>query len=255
MIIRVLGSSGSEMPGRNSPCFLIDEHTTLDAGSISNVLIEQDQYKINNIFLTHSHLDHIKSIPFVSENIAISNTPHNINIYSISQVIKLLKDHLFNNSIWPDFTVIPNVDNSIIKLNNLVIGKPLIIKDFSISPYKVNHSIPSVGYLIQTNDHKRIFYTGDTGPNNSVWNKIGNLPLDCLIIEVSFPNNMEKMANISGHLTPKLFQIEISKLKLPPKKIYITHIKQQYADVIKSELDELKIDNINILYDGYIIEI
>jgi cAMP phosphodiesterase len=255
MIIKVLGASGSELPGQNSPCFLLDNHTTLDAGSITNVLNETDQYKINDIFLTHSHLDHIKAIPFISENIAISNTPHNINIYSIGPVIKLLKDHLLNNFIWPDFTAIPTIHNSIIKLIDLTIEKPVIIKDFSVTPFKVNHSIPSVGYLIITNDNKRIFYTGDTGPNNSVWNKIGEIPLDCLIIEVSFPSEMEKLAIITGHLTPKLLSIELSKIKSPPKNIFITHIKQQYHDQIRTELNKLDIYNLNILHDGYIIEI
>ncbi|MBF0539833.1 MAG: 3',5'-cyclic-nucleotide phosphodiesterase [Nitrospirae bacterium] len=255
MIIKVLGASGSELPGQNSPCFLLDNHTTLDAGTISNVLNEEDQYKINDIFLTHSHLDHIKAIPFISENIAISNTPHNINIYSIAPVLKLIKDNMLNNFIWPDFTVIPNIQNSIIKLIDLTIEKPIIIKDFSITPLLVNHAIPAVGYLIKTDDNKRIFYTGDTGPNDTIWDKIGQIPLDCLIIEVSFPDKLEELSIISGHLTPKLLNIELSKIKYPPKHIYITHIKQQYHALIKSELDDLMIDNLNILHDGYIIEV
>ena len=76
-----------------------------------------------------------------------------------------------------------------------------------------------------------------------------------LIIEVSFPNKMEKMAIVTGHLTAKLLRKELSKIKQNPEKIYITHLKPQYLKTIRKELQELKMKNLRLLRDGEIIRI
>ena len=71
MKLKVIGCSGAEFPGHNSPGFLLDEEILFDAGSLTNVLNEREQYKIRNIFITHAHLDHIRSIPFLADNIIV----------------------------------------------------------------------------------------------------------------------------------------------------------------------------------------
>jgi ribonuclease BN (tRNA processing enzyme) len=59
MKIRVLGSSGAELPGYRPPSFLLDGKILFDAGSLTNILPAKDLLKIEHIFITHSHLDHI----------------------------------------------------------------------------------------------------------------------------------------------------------------------------------------------------
>lgn len=104
MKIKVIGCSGAEFPGHNAPGFLLDEEIVFDAGSITGVLDEKAQLKIKSIFITHAHLDHIRSIPFLADNIIIGEKAHQVNILSISPVINTIKRHLFNSSMWPDFT-------------------------------------------------------------------------------------------------------------------------------------------------------
>jgi cAMP phosphodiesterase len=255
MKIRVIGCSGAIFPGHKAPSFLLDDEIVFDAGSITDALNEKAQLKIKNIFITHAHLDHIKSIPFLADNIIVGRKSQQVNILSISPVINTMKRHLFNSSMWPDFTMIPNPSNAILNLLYLKDGKSLSINSYTITPHKVNHAVPAVGYLVEDKKGKRFFYTGDTGPTSLTWKKIGNRKLNCLIIDVSFPNIMRDMAIRTGHLTPELLREEISKMSQPPEKIYITHPKPQYFKTIRTEINRLKMKNIRILREGEIIKV
>jgi ribonuclease BN (tRNA processing enzyme) len=250
MRLKVLGCSGAEFPGHNAPGFLLDNEIAFDAGSITGVLDEKAQMKINNIFITHAHLDHIRSIPFLADNIIVGRKAHQINILSISPVLNVIGKHLFNSSMWPDFTLIPNSDDAILNLIELKVGKPININAYTITPYKVKHTVPAVGYLVEDKKERRFFYTGDTGPSTQTWRMIGNKLIHCLIIDVSFPDSMGNMAIRTGHLTPSLLKEEILKIEQRPDHIFITHPKPQYQRTIKAELDRLRIKNVRMLKDG-----
>lgn len=255
MNIRVLGCSGAELPGHNPPGFLLDGEILFDAGTITTVLDEGEQFKIKNIFITHAHLDHIKGIPFLADNIIVRNTGHTVNIISIGSVLKTIKRNLFNSAVWPDFTILPQPDNAILNLIPVKTHIPITVNDYVITPYKVNHTVPAVGYLVEDRAGKRFFYTGDTGPTDSTWKKIGEKQIHCMIVEVSFPNEMNEMAIKTGHLTAELLRKELLKIKHLPEKIYITHPKPQHFKTIKAELEGLKLKNLSLLKDKQRIRI
>lgn len=255
MKIKVLGCSGAKFPGHNVPGFLLNNEIVFDAGSLTGVLNEKAQLKIKNIFITHAHLDHIRGIPFLADNIIVRNMNHRVNIFSIPPVLKTIKRHLFNSSVWPDFTIIPHPDDAILNLIKLKAGESLNLDDYLVTPYEVNHTVPAVGYLVEDKKKRRFFYTGDTGPSHDTWEKIGDKQIHCLIIDVSFPNSMKGMAIRTGHLTPGLLKEELLKIRCKPENIYITHIKPQYLKAIKEELKKLRIKNLMILKDGDTISI
>jgi cAMP phosphodiesterase len=255
MKIKVLGCSGAEFPGSNFPSFLLDEKILFDAGSITNVLDEGAQSKIEYIFVTHAHLDHIKGIPFLADNIIVGNMRHKVTIMSIPPVINTIKKHLLNSSVWPDFTAIPHPEDAILNLVKLKNDKPIRINDYTITPYEVNHTVSAVGYLVEDKKKRRFFYTGDIGRSGKTWEKIGDRQIHCLIIDVSFPNNMEDVAIRTGHLTPHLLKEELLKVQHMPEFIYITHLKPQHFKTIKTELDRLKMKKLRLLRDGDTIRI
>ncbi len=255
MKIKVLGCSGAEFPGHNTPGFLLDDEILFDAGSLTNVLNGNRQWKIKNIFITHAHLDHIKGIPFLADNIIIKNIGHKVNVASISPVINALKQNLLNGALWPDFTILPNPRDGVLKFVRLHDGRPVTINGYSITAFKVNHSVPAVGYLIEDKGRKRFFYTGDTGPTKSTWKAIGNRRIHGLIIEVSFPNRMEETAITTGHLTARLLREELSEMQRMPDNIFVTHTKPQYLRTIKAEIAGLGLKNLKLLRDGDIIRI
>ena len=255
MKIKVLGCSGAELPGHRPPSFLLDGKILFDTGSLTNVLDIRGQRKIEYIFITHSHLDHIMGIPYLADNLIFREKRHRVNILSIPPVIKTIRKSLLDGSIWPDFTVIPNAHEGILNLIELKSGHSIKIDDYTITPYPVNHSVPATGYLVEDKIKRRFFYTGDTGPTDATWGRIGDKQIHCLIIETSFPNRMEDIAIRTGHLTPRLLKKEILKIKPDPERIFAIHIKPQYFKTIKSELQKLKVKNLRLLKEGETIRV
>ncbi len=250
MNLRVLGCSGAEFPRHRNPGFLLDNEILFDAGSLTNVLNAKEQLKLKHIFITHAHLDHIRGIPFLADNIIIGHWHQSVNILSIPPVLKTVKWSLLNKFLWPDMTVIPSPQKPVLNLVPLKLDKPTHFNRYAITPLKANHSVPAVGYLVEGPDEKSFFYSGDTGPSDTLWRKLRGKEIHCLIIEVSFPNPMEAIALKAGHLTPGLMRRELDKMNPLPKKIYVTHMKPQLSKLIKRELEGLKIRNLTCLRDG-----
>lgn len=255
MKIKVLGSSGAEMPGHRPPSFLLDGKILFDTGSLTNILDAKKQWKIETIFITHPHLDHIMGIPFLADNLLFMKKGLHVKVISIPPVIKAIKKNLLDGSIWPDFTIIPSMHEAILSLQELKPGESIRVNHYTITPYPVNHSVPATGYLVEDHREKRFFYTGDTGPSDTPWRHIGEKQIHCLIIEVSFPNRMEEIAIKTGHLTPRLLAGELQKIKHLPERIFIIHLKPQFFISIQKELRKLKLKNIRILKGGEVITV
>jgi len=253
MILRVLGSSGAEFPGYNQPAFLIDGKILLDGGTIGSCLSESEQWAIKNILITHSHLDHIKAIPFLADNIIVKHKKHSITLYGIKQTLSALRKHLLNDKIWPDFTKISSSIEPVIKLKNITTGNTFDVDGYAVSAYGVNHTVPAVGYIITDKAGRSLLYTGDTGPTEKIWNTPHKV--HTVIVEVSFPNSMQTLAKKTGHLTANLLVRELDKIKHPPEKILITHPKPQYLEQIKKELKNIRNRKIELLRDGKVYEI
>jgi ribonuclease BN (tRNA processing enzyme) len=249
MKLKVLGASGSEFPDFNSPAFLVDDVLLLDAGTIGTKLDEMAQWKIKHILLTHSHLDHIKGIPFLADNIILKKRKHSVTIMAIPDVLRPLRKNLLNNIIWPDFTTIPTTENPVLKVQRIREGRQFRVNTYNIVAHRVNHSVPATGYVLEARNGKRLLYTGDTGPTDKIWEETRK-PIDCAIIEVSMPNSMNQMALLTGHLTASLLKKELKKMRSIPRQILITHPKPQHIARIKKELAKLKMNNIRLLKDG-----
>ncbi|MBI5073660.1 MAG: 3',5'-cyclic-nucleotide phosphodiesterase [Nitrospirae bacterium] len=256
MKVKVLGSSGAELPGYNSPAFLVDRKVLLDAGTIGASLSESKQWEVMNILITHSHLDHIKAIPFLADNIVIKQKKHSVNLYATKETLKTLRDNLLNDRLWPDFTKISASLDPVLKLKTIVPGRPFVVNGYSVTAYPVSHTVPAVGYVLRNERGRTLLYTGDTGPTKKIWASSGRI--NVMIIEVSFPNAMGDLAVKTGHLTPELLSLEIDKMKHLPEKILITHIKPQYMARILKELQEIKKKKqttIQIIKDGRTYEV
>ena len=253
MKIQVLGCAGAELPGHNMPGVLIDRTVLLDAGTIGLALDFQDQKDIENIFITHAHLDHIKAIPFFADNLVTRETGHTVSIHSDPEVIQILKQHLFNGLLWPDFSVIPSVENPTIRYVPMASETTVKLNKHRVTAYHVNHTTPAVGYLVVSDSGKRIVYTGDTGPTDQIWQACDEHVLEAVIIEMSFPNRMTDLAIKTGHMTPDLLAKEILKMKNLPLRFFISHSKPLYMEEIYDELAEISREYIEILQDGQVI--
>lgn len=252
MKLRVLGSAGAEFPDFRPPAFLIDDRLLLDAGTIGSVLTEEEQWGLQHIFVTHSHLDHIRAIPALADNIIIKNLRHSVRVSSIQDVISAMRTHMFNNVIWPDFSVIPSPESPVISFETIEAGVEYAVSGYRILAIPVNHTVPAVGYRV-CKESTTLVYTGDTGPTEEIWQYVNGI--DALIVEVSFPNSMESMALMTRHLTCSLLSAELEKIARLPKRILITHPKPQYYDIIRTEIESLGLKEIELLHDGAIFDL
>ena len=183
MQITVLGSSGSEVPGQNPPAFLIDDFLLLDAGTVSLSLGREAQCRITHIFLTHAHLDHIKAIPFLVDNIVSTDQGCQLTVLSGKEVIEDLKRNIFNDRIWPDFTALPDSRRPVIRFQEISPGEPVTLRGYTVSSATVNHCVPAYGYLIENTAKASLVYTGDTGPTENIWRLMGRRRVKALIID------------------------------------------------------------------------
>ena len=168
--LRILGCSGGIGKGLRTTSFLFDDDTLIDAGTGVGDLTVNQLRKVDRIFLTHSHLDHISSIGFIPDAVGASrNRP--ITVYGLPETLEAVERHIFNNVIWPDFTRIPTRESPFVVLQPIQIGKAVRIGARSVTALPVSHSVPAVGYALDSGEGKLV-YTGDMGPSNELWKAI-----------------------------------------------------------------------------------
>jgi cAMP phosphodiesterase len=251
MRIHILGGHGGMADGYSMTSFLIDKDLLVDAGSVASKLSIEDQKKINHILISHCHLDHIKDLAFISDNcFGLREKP--FEVYTHLTVKNIIKDHLLNNIIWPDFTSLPDKENPTIRINVVKEEVKFSLGCYTIIPVKVNHACDAMGFIISDEDSS-VLFTLDTGPTDRIWEIAkGVNNLKAIFTEVSFPNSLLNVALASQHHTPRSLHDELSKM---PKEIpvILTHLKPNYRDEIMKDIRDLHEDRIQVLQkDGEI---
>jgi ribonuclease BN (tRNA processing enzyme) len=203
--------------------FLVDHDILIDAGTGVGDLEVVELAAIDHIFVTHSHLDHIQSIPLLADTVlGLREKP--VIIHATRETTQILKDHIFNWKVWPDFTVIPSGNNPLLVYQEIEVGVTVDLGGRRFTPLPANHVVPAVGFRIDSGDNSLVF-TGDTTTCDELWeevNKIHNLRH--LIIETAFSNADLELARLSKHLCPSLLLAELNKMQAKAQ-IYITHLK------------------------------
>ncbi|PLY04995.1 MAG: phosphohydrolase [Arcobacter sp.] len=256
--LKILGASGSKTKFTGTTSFQIFKDIIVDAGNVIGTLGDE-ALKINHIFLTHSHSDHIIDLPFIIEGFFEQRTEPLV-VYGSEETINSLKAHTFNDEIWPDFSKI-NLLNSeekslVFKMINA--NETIHLNTYSITPFIANHIPGSFGFKIIKDHQNGYVISGDTYENKVLWDVInGDKRIKSLIIECSFPSNMQELAQTSKHLTPKILKKELNNLKREDVQIFIYHLKPLYYKKMLEEINEFKIlsKGGKILEDGDVIHI
>jgi ribonuclease BN (tRNA processing enzyme) len=234
MKLRILGCGGGIGGGMRTTSLLIDHDILIDAGTGVGDLSLEDLARIDHIFITHSHLDHVACIPLLVDTVgSLRDTP--ITVHATPATLDILKEHLFNWKMWPDFTRIPNLQTPFMRYETLAVGRTVDIGGRMITPVPANHVVPTVGFHLDSGKGSLVF-TGDTTTNDALWkvvNEIDNLKY--LIIETAFCNADKDIAMASKHLCPSMLADELAKMTRSPE-IYITHLKPGEAEQTMREI-------------------
>ena len=254
MKVKVLGCSGG-IGGKHlrTTSLRLDNDVLIDAGTGVTDLSLTVLSMIDHIFLTHSHLDHIATIPFIVDTVgAMRDKP--LTIYGIEETIETLKKHIFNWSVWPDFATIPTAEKPFMRYQRIKLGQTISFGSRKLTVLPANHTVPAVGYLLDSGRGSLVF-TGDTYINDALWKVVNRIPnLKYLIIETAFCNREKQLAVASKHLCPSLLAEELAKLERSAE-IFITHLKPGEIELTMQEIEEYAGDyKPRMLQNGQVFE-
>ena len=248
MRVRVLGAYGGSTPWHRQTSFLLDGTVSLDAGALTQSLTLEEQSRVRSIVVTHSHLDHVASLPFLVENV-FGRAPGAIEVVAPKDVAGLLQDHLFNDAIWPDFTRIPNHLLPAVTFRVVEAGVPFRVDGLHAMAVPVSHVVPTYGYLLW-NDDACVVFSSDTGPTEALWAEARRrTDLKAIFVECSFPDAMAEIAEVSMQLTPATLRREMSKFP-PGVPVNLYHMKPPTLPQLRGDVAALSDPRIRILDDG-----
>ncbi|WP_313950512.1 3',5'-cyclic-nucleotide phosphodiesterase [Accumulibacter sp.] len=235
MIVRVLGCSGG-IGGclLRTTSMLVDDDILVDAGTGAADLSREELANIDHVFLTHSHLDHVASLPLLIDSISDMRAKPVI-VYATAATLEIIREHIFNWVIWPDFSVIPSREKAVMQYQPIRLGESVELGQRRITALPAEHTVPAVGYQLDSGVASLVF-TGDTTVNDSFWpavNRIANLRY--LLIETAFANRERSLAEISKHLCPSMLAEELKKLTIDAE-IFISHLKPGQAELTMAEI-------------------
>lgn len=235
MRVRVLGCSGGIGGGRHTTSLLIDDDCLIDAGTGVTRLSLDELARIDHVFVSHSHLDHILGVPLILDSAsALRDRP--LTLHATPDTLAILRGHLFNWLIWPDFSRIPSPEHPFLRYASLTVGQPVRLGDREILPIPASHTVPAVGYRLR-GPRASLIFSGDTDSHEGLWQCAhDSADLSDLIVETSFVDELCDLATVSKHYCPRTLAADLGKLPLGARA-WITHLKPGQEEAILAELN------------------
>lgn len=237
--VQLLPTSAGD-PSQSQPLttYLLNDTIAIDAGSLGFALPPAGIAKIHDIVLTHAHLDHTASLPVAIDSAYVDLTCP-MRVHAAAPTLAAVRKHLFNDDVWVDFSEFPlHADKTkrCMEWVEMPPRIPLQLDGVRLTPIPVNHTVPTVGLLIESPTDS-IVITSDTWRTDEIWQAAGKLPnLRAVFVECSFPDEYANLAERSGHLTPKLVAEETAKMNRAGVAVYCVHLKPSMRSRLQSQL-------------------
>ncbi len=242
MILHVLGCSGSIAAGCKTTAFLLDGDVLIDAGTGVGDLPLEQLARIDHILVSHSHLDHVLAIGLLADGVMRVRSAQGggpIRVHALPETLAALRTHIFNGVIWPDFTRLPSAEAPMLELVPFKVGEVLELNGKRIEVLSAAHTVPAVGFAVDAGEAGHWVFTGDTGPNPLLWERLRRMKkVAHLVIETAFSDEERELARISRHLCPTVLGRELAQLA-GSVDVHITHIKPGESEAVMSEIGRL----------------
>ncbi len=248
MQLRVVGCHGGETPKHRTCAFLLDERLAIDAGSLTSELDLPLQCRLEAVLVSHSHLDHVLAIGLLADAVmrlrrSLGRPP--VQVHALPETLAALRQNIFNGVIWPDFTRLPSAEAPVLRLVPLALGELLHLNGKRIEVLSAAHTVPAVGFAVDGSarggapDAGWWVYTGDTGPNPALWERLGRMSkISHLIIETAFSDDEAPLARLSQHLFPEALGQELAQLA-GSVEVHITHVKPGETDAVMRDIGQI----------------
>ncbi len=228
--------------------FLINETVAIDAGCLGFCGGPREQARIQSVFISHSHTDHVCSLPIFLMNIEDEATAP-LAVYSHADVLDSLRTDVFNGRVWPDFLKFTRNGSPLATLTCIASGEPVSVGALTVTPIAVNHVVRTFGFLVD-DGRSVVAFSSDSGPTDEIWAVARSHPcLKAVFMGVAFPDYLGARAAAAGHLTPQLAKVEIGKLPAGVE-IFAIHLKASHRRDVVRELQDLRLPNLAIADPG-----
>jgi ribonuclease BN (tRNA processing enzyme) len=228
---------------------LINDALAIDAGTLGLLWPVERQQRVRHVLLSHSHLDHTASLPIFLDNV-YEPTAECPVVYGGREALACLRRDMFNDSLWPDFVRLSEEEFPFLRLCEAVSEEQVALPGgLQFTPVLLNHVVPTFGYIVE-DETAAVAFVSDTGPTERIWELLrGHERLAAVFLECSFPDELEWLAEKSGHLCPRLFAVELQKLsrRIP---ILVYHLKPAHHQAIATELGELQHPGLALAVSG-----
>lgn len=239
MRVRILGCSGGIGGDRHTTSMLVDDDILIDAGSGVGRLSLEEMAGIGHLFITHAHLDHIMMLPALLDSVGVEReTP--LEVHALPGVIDILKTHLFNWKLWPDFAKVPMEAHPFMRYAPLEIGQAIKLGEREIIAAPVCHGVPAAGYLLR-GANASLLFSGDTASHAGLYDLANASPdLRHFIVETSFTSEQQALAETSNHYCPATLLPDLARLKAGVS-VWVTHLKPGGEEAIMAELRNVEL--------------
>ena len=203
------------------------------------------QRQIRDVVLTHAHLDHIAGLPlFIDDLFSILTEP--VIVHATQPVIEVLERDIFNWSVYPRFSELSNSHGPVLKYEPFGQAEEFTVKNLTIRAIEVNHKVPSSGFLI-SDAGSTIALSGDTAGTEAFWNLVNSADnLSAILLECAFPDELDDLALVSHHLTPRRMKLELQKCE-KPCPVFVVNLKPMFRGAILSQIARMDVKEVSVL--------
>jgi len=238
----VIIGSGASMPDseRSSPSQVIvvdEERLLFDCGPGTGMNLMKAGFNpktVNNIFLTHLHIDHSAELPSIIFSGYLAGREKKMHLYGPSGTIGFCNS--FFQLIYPSAPEIirkMRKDGWNVSPHEATKGLVWEFGTCRVISAPVEHGVPAVAYRIETRE-EAVVVSGDTRPCKSLVEL--SKGADLLIQECSYPDDMIGLARLASHCTASEAG-EIAR-QVDVKKVILTHLfplwKGREKEMVKS---------------------
>ncbi len=188
MIVQVLGCSGSIAAGCRTTSFLLDDDVLIDAGTGVGDMPLDALARIEHILISHSHLDHILSIGLLADSVMRERSAARGRSRSTRCPRRWRRCARTSStaSSGPTSRACRAPSTRCSRWCRSPSAKSLELNGKRIEVLDASHTVPAVGFAVDGGTAGWWVYTGDTGPNPALWERLARMKVAHLVIETAF---------------------------------------------------------------------